>query len=130
MGIIRKTQSLQRLLNEFEKSSEAISAKELVERLNSKMNKSTIYRVLDRLEDDGILHSFLGANGIKWYAKCNNCSKTVHRDKHPHFQCIICGMVDCLPFHVNIPKIPSREILFSQILIQGKCEVCVTKLHS
>ncbi|OSY89271.1 transcriptional regulator [Tenacibaculum holothuriorum] len=124
MGIIRKTQSVERLLNEFEKSSEAISAKELIERLNSKMNKTTIYRVLDRLEDDGILHSFLGINGIKWYAKCNNCTKVAHTDKHPHFQCINCGKVDCLPFHVNIPKIPNREILFSQILIQGKCEVC------
>lgn len=124
MGIIRKTQSVQTLLNEFQKSSEAISAIELIERLNSKMNKTTIYRVLDRLEDDGILHSFLGTNGIKWYAKCNNCSKTEHTDKHPHFQCVDCGKVDCLPFHVNIPKIPNRKILFSQILIQGKCEVC------
>ncbi|CAL2101252.1 Zinc uptake regulation protein ZUR [Tenacibaculum sp. 190130A14a] len=124
MGIIRKTQSVETLLNEFQKTSDAISAVELIDRLTSKMNKTTIYRALERLEDDGILHSFLGTNGIKWYAKCKSCSKKEHTDKHPHFQCISCGKVDCLPFHVNIPEIPNREVYFSQILIQGKCETC------
>ena len=73
MGIIRKTKSVKTLLNEFNKNSSAISVTELITRLNSKFNKTTIYRVLDRLEDDGVLHSFLGKNGLKWYAKCNGC---------------------------------------------------------
>ena len=74
MGIIRKTKSVKTLLNEFNKNSSAISVTELITRLNSKFNKTTIYRVLDRLEDDGVLHSFLGKNGLKWYAKCNGCT--------------------------------------------------------
>ena len=59
MGIIRKTKSVEALLNEFNKSSSAISAKKLIQSLDSKFNKTTIYRVLDKLEDDGVLHSFL-----------------------------------------------------------------------
>ena len=124
MGIIRKTQSLAIVLEEFEEGTGAISAIELIRRLNKQLNKTTVYRLLDKLEDDGILHSFLGKNGIKWYAKCNNCSTAGHVDMHPHFQCINCGKVDCLPIDLTIPSIPNREVITSQILIQGKCELC------
>jgi Fur family ferric uptake transcriptional regulator len=74
MGILRKTKSVKLLVDEFEKHSTAISVITLIERLHLKMNKTTIYRVLDKLEDDGFLHSFLGKNGHKWYAKCSGCS--------------------------------------------------------
>ena len=124
MGIIRKTKSVEALLNEFNKSSSAISAKKLIQSLDSKFNKTTIYRVLDKLEDDGVLHSFLGKNGLKWYAKCNDCSSNKHRDLHPHFQCLDWGKVDCLAVSVSLPKIPNRKIEVSQLLIQGKCETC------
>ena len=42
MGVIRKTQSVSLLLNEFEKNSKAISAIELVKRLADKINKTTV----------------------------------------------------------------------------------------
>ncbi len=124
MGIIRKTKSVELLLNEFEKNSGGISAIELIDRLKENINKTTVYRVLDKLEDDGILHSFHGKKGIKWYAKCNGCSEDKHHDVHPHFECLDCGKVDCLPVNLFIPKIPNRKIIFSQVLIQGKCELC------
>jgi Fur family ferric uptake transcriptional regulator len=124
MGIIRKTKSVKALLSEFENNSGAISAIELVKRLSMNYNKTTVYRVLDKLEDDGVLHSFLGKKGIKWYAKCKDCSVTGHFDVHPHFQCVNCGKVDCLPLDIKIPKIPNRMVIASQVLIQGKCEMC------
>ncbi|MGI9531261.1 Fur family transcriptional regulator, partial [Lutimonas sp.] len=95
------------------------------ENLGSQFNKTTIYRVLDKLEDDGVLHSFLGNNGLKWYAKCHDCSANKHNDLHPHFQCLDCGKVDCLSVKVTLPKIPNRKIEVSQLLIQGKCEECL-----
>lgn len=125
MGIIRQTKSVKLLLNEFDKSSTAISVITLIERFNSEMNKTTIYRVLDKLEEDKVLHSFLGKNGHKWYAKCNGCSETGHQDTHPHFQCSDCGKVDCLPADVLIPKIPNRKVNISQVLLQGQCEKCI-----
>lgn len=124
MGILRKTKSVQLLLDEFNKNSNAISVITLIERLGQKMNKTTIYRVLDKLEDDGILHSFLGKNGLKWYAKCSDCSSAEHHDTHPHFQCLDCGKVDCLPTSIAVPQIPNRKVAISQVLLQGKCEDC------
>ena len=124
MGIVRRTLSVELLLNEFKHESTAISVINLVKRLNSKINKTTIYRVLEKLEDDGTLHSFLDSDGIKWYAKCSNCTKSEHSDIHPHFQCTDCGKIDCLHIEVKIPEIPNRKLTASQILIQGKCEAC------
>jgi len=124
MGVLRKTISVKLVLDEFDKNSNAISAITLIERLGSEMNKTTIYRILDKLEDDGVLHSFLGKNGLKWYAKCNGCSSAVHYDIHPHFQCLSCGKVDCLTVDIIVPEIPNRKVEVSQILLQGKCENC------
>lgn len=126
MGIIRKTKSVQLLIDEFEKHSKAISVITLVERFSSDMNKTTIYRVLDKLEDDGFLHSFLGKKGHKWYAKCNkDCSKTGHHDAHAHFECLECGKVDCITTDIAIPQIANRKVEFSQVLLQGCCEECL-----
>ena len=64
MGIVRKTKSIELLLNEFKTQSTAISTIELIKRLNSKLNKTSIYRVLENIEDDGILHSFIVQDGF------------------------------------------------------------------
>ena len=124
MGIKRKTQSVKVLLSEFELNSSAIPVTELIKRFYLQINKTTIYRILDKLEDDRVLHSFLDKNGIKCYAKSNYCTCDNHLDDHPHFQCIKCGRVDCLLIDLPIPKIKNREITISQTLIQGKCDLC------
>ena len=130
MGITRRTKSVDLLLNEFEKEPGALSTPTLIERLDTEINKTTIYRVLDKLEDDAVLHSFVGSNGIKWYAKCSGCSKEGHHDLHPHFQCLVCGKVECLSVEVSIPKIENREVFDMQILIKGKCEDCSGNQHN
>ena len=125
MGIVRKTKSIELLLHEFKTQTTAISTVELIKRLHSKLNKTTIYRVLENLVDDGVLHSFMGNDGVKWYAMCRNCTKSTHEDLHPHFECIECGKINCLNTEVIIPKIQNHKILSSQILIRGLCEKCV-----
>lgn len=125
MGIIRKTHAVDVLLKEFKKDSNAISTIELIKRLANKINKTTVYRLLDKLEDDGILHYFLDSNGLKWFAKCRSCSKSEHRDLHPHFQCTDCGSVDCLEVKVTIPEIPNRKVINSHVLVLGTCELCL-----
>ncbi len=125
MGIIRKTESVEILLNEFQDTETALSTVELITRLGKFMNKTTIYRILEKLEDDGILHSFIGFDGVKRFARCKSCSKSNHSDVHPHFQCISCGKSECLDIEVNIPQMSNREVLFSQLLIKGKCDLCM-----
>ncbi len=125
MGIKRRTKSVDLLLGEFEKESGAISTTALIDRLDAEINKTTIYRVLEKLEDDGILHSFKGNKGTTWYAKHSSSSKNTPNDVHPHFQCLECGKVDCLDIEISIPEIKNREVTVSQVLIQGKCQDCM-----
>ena len=122
MGIIRKTKHFQKILAEFSKSPKAISANSLVLCFASTMNKSTIYRILNKLEDDNIIHSFIGLNGLKWYAKCSDCSFNNHN--HPHFQCEECNEVRCIPNVINQPELIGSEFHVKNILISGLCSRC------
>jgi Fur family ferric uptake transcriptional regulator len=126
MGIIRKTQLVRILLKEFKQSKEALSVVELVDRLNGQMNKTTVYRILDRLEDSGSLHSFIGNDGLKWYALCYGCTQLHHADKHPHFQCRDCGKTECLSLDIVVPTIPNYKVEFAELLLIGQCEDCLS----
>lgn len=96
MGITRKTKQVKILMDIFKREHHAISVVDLVKSLESQMNKTTVYRILDKLMDDGIVHSFIGKGGLKWYAKCQDCSCDTHNEVHPHFQCKTCGEMECL----------------------------------
>ncbi|MEO1011578.1 MAG: transcriptional repressor [Bacteroidota bacterium] len=128
MGIIRKTKSVKALLNEFGHNKTALSTLELVERLHRQMNKSTVYRILERLEDDGILHSFTGQDGLTWYALSDNniCKHPHHLNTHPHFQCRDCGKTECLPISIPIPEIAEHSIDSVSLLLVGRCADCVS----
>ncbi|MEM1337162.1 MAG: transcriptional repressor [Bacteroidota bacterium] len=128
MGIIRKTKSVKALLNEFEQTETAISALELVERLRYQMNKSTVYRILERLEDDGIVHSFTGRDGLTWYALYQDGGplNAQHLNTHPHFQCRECGKTQCLPINIPIPEVEKHNVESVSLLLVGKCEDCVS----
>lgn len=126
MGIIRKTTSVKFVLQVFEERKKAVSVVALVKLLKEKMNKTTVYRILDRLEQEGVIHSFLGIDGLKWYAKCQGCSASHHSDVHPHFQCKDCGDVECLSVDVKIPLIKNKEIDTAEIILTGRCESCVS----
>ncbi len=124
MGIIRKTKSVTLLLDVFDQSQNALSVVQLVESTKTQMNKTTVYRVLDRLEQEGIVYSFLGKNGLKWYAKCAKCSSHDHSHMHTNFQCTDCGTVECVPIYLEIPNIPNLKVDSAQIMLSGTCEKC------
>ncbi|MEM9001809.1 MAG: transcriptional repressor [Bacteroidota bacterium] len=128
MGIIRKTKSVKALLNEFGQQKTALSTLELVERLHHQMNKSTVYRILERLEDNSILHSFTGQDGLTWYALNHNngCSQPHHLNTHPHFQCRDCGKTECLSVSIPIPEVAEHSIESVSFLLVGKCADCVS----
>ena len=73
MNKIRKTKSVQLIIDALTENK-AISIIELVNRFSDKMNKTTVYRILQRLEKSEI-HSFKDQNGLKRYAKNDTISK-------------------------------------------------------
>jgi Fur family ferric uptake transcriptional regulator len=126
MGVIRRTKSVISLLELFEQTNEALSATDLVERLNYKMNKTTVYRILVRLEDEGVLHAFKGRDGLQWYAMCKGCTASHHADLHPHFQCKQCGKTECLDVELSLPSVLNHKIDSAEVLLIGHCEDCMS----
>ena len=126
MKIIRKTKTVKLLLGAFKKEKTALSIIELVEKFSGKMDKTTVYRILDRLEQSNILHSFIDRNGLKRYAKGQKNSVELDTTvSHPHFLCEECGVSTCLPIDIKIQPIKHYLIKSSQHLLTGCCKDCL-----
>ena len=124
MNIERKTKSVKLLLNTF-KDLNAFSIIELVEKFKDDMNKTTVYRILNRLEESGLLHSFSDRDGIKRYAKGNQDSVSIKDSvPHSHFLCNTCGISSCLPIKIPVPSIQNLKIDSSDHLLVGEGENC------
>ena len=123
MRKVSKTKSLTLVLKEFEERQEAISFVRLAEDLSEEMNRTTVYRILKRLEDNGTLHSFVGKDGARWYA-LNDNPTTSEYNAHPHFQCEKCGRTECLHVDVSIPQLPNHQVQSVSLLYVGSCDKC------
>ena len=125
MGVLRKTKHLEHVLQAFRQSSDALSAGMLVDALANEINKSTVYRMLQKLEDDGVIHSFLTMDQIRFYALCKGCSSGRHVDTHAHFQCTSCKRVSCVSEEIVLPTPGRARITSAQVLLTGQCESCL-----
>ncbi len=123
MNIERKTKSVKLLLNTF-KDLNAFSIIELVEKFKDDMNKTTVYRILDRLEKTNILHSFIDKDGLKRYAK-NITNESDALNRHPHFLCEDCGVSSCIEIDIGVPTIQNYKIKNSEHLLIGQCKKCL-----
>ena len=122
MGVVRNTKAIEELTSLFLDDEKALSVVEIVNILSSKMNKSTVYRALKRLEDDEIIHAFIDGDGLKCYAKNRNSNK---KEVHPHFHCKTCGTSICVPYEYEIPSYQNHKIDSAQILLFGECNKCL-----
>ena len=122
MGVLRKTKHLEQVLQAFRQSSDALSAGMLLDALANEINKSTVYRMLQKLEDDGVIHSFQTMDQIRFYALCKGCSS----DRHAHFQCTSCKRVSCVSEEIVLPTPGRARITSAQVLLTGQCESCLS----
>ena len=127
MAKLSKTKALAIVLEEFERRKEALSFVNLARDLTDHMNRTTVYRILKRLEKDGQLHSFTGKDGLRWYAMNDKALPDGHYTSYPHFQCEDCGKTECLPLEVDIPDLPHHKIASVSLLYVGQCSNCEEK---
>ncbi len=125
MSLSRNTKTVKLLLKLFDKEKNALSVVDLVSIFSKEMNKTTVYRILQRLEEAGILHSFVDKDGLKRYAKGDQrTSLSGDQITHPHFLCEDCGISTCLPLKISTPSIPNYIIKSSEQLYLGQCKDC------
>jgi Fur family ferric uptake transcriptional regulator len=120
----RNTTSKQLILSLLEASSSALSQDILEKRIKGKMDRVTIYRVLNRFCEDGIVHKFVTDEGKYYYALCKGCKKDHHSHEHIHFRCLNCSKVECLPTTLR-PRLPDGyQPMVSNYCISGYCHEC------
>ncbi len=127
---MRKTKAVAKVQDLFSQRQSAVSVVELVDHFSNAMNKVTVYRVLARLEEEGIIHSIIDKDGLKWYARDQHQLHEACNDHHPHFQCSACRRMTCLPVQVTIPEMENYRIESENILLVGKCEKCQADLDN
>ena len=127
MAVIRKTKTVESLISFFNQSKSPISILELIDKFDGTMDKSTVYRILERLEDSNILHSFIGNDGLKRYAKFKDEESSSNEEgMHPHFVCNDCGNSSCLPIKITIPSVQDYIIESAEHLLTGRCKNCIS----
>jgi Fur family ferric uptake transcriptional regulator len=119
---IAKTE-IQRLV---EASEFALSHADIQIALNGLCDRVTIYRVLDRLVEDGIIHRIVNVDGVVCYARCHKCEEGHnHHHNHVHFSCNNCKTVTCLDNVVPSFKMPRKyKVAEVNFTVSGLCPDC------
>ncbi|PZD76707.1 Fur family transcriptional regulator [Mesonia sp. K7] len=122
----RTTSSKTEILEVLKSSGNAMSHEMIQTELHRKVDRATIYRVLNQFCEDGKVHKIVGDDGKQYFAFCMNCGekKHVHSHKHLHFRCLECGKVECLESELSLP-LPSGYIgKVHNLLVSGYCREC------
>ncbi len=102
----------------------ALSHTEIQSATNGLCDRVTIYRVLERLTVDGLIHKVVNVDGVVKYAGCHSCLEE-HNHNHIHFSCQECKSVTCLENiepTFNLPK--NYEVSETNFTISGFCPQC------
>ena len=123
----RSTQAKTEILKLITESDHALSHADIQLKLGNLCNRVTIYRVLERLEEEGSVHRIVNVDGVVNFAKCRGCSE-IHHHYHLHFNCEKCKSVTCIENVVPEIRLPENFIINQyNFLVSGICEDCSKK---
>ncbi|MDR3235188.1 MAG: transcriptional repressor [Prevotellaceae bacterium] len=122
----RNTKTKQMVMDVMQsESSSALSHSDIEQRLGGKIDRVTIYRILQGFCDDGIIHKIPDENGKTYYALCHDCSEGHHHDSHLHFRCVSCDTVSCVDAPAPISHLPAGYSMSGvSCLVSGYCPNC------
>lgn len=122
----RNTVARSAILALIQSSEVALSQLAIQQTLNGLCDRVTIYRVLERLVEEGMIHKIVNVNGVVNFAACATCShEKTHQHQHIHFSCRVCSELTCLNQVVpsfDLPSGFSKEETF--FTVSGICNNC------
>ena len=131
MKTTRNTTAKSAVKQLLEDSDTALSHKDLQQVLGDLCNRVTIYRVLERLLEEGYIHRVVSTDGVVRYARCHQCGHQEHQHNHIHFSCTQCDEITCLEEVHPTYQLPagylSQEVHFT---ITGICPSCLQAQHN
>ena len=127
MKATRNTTAKTTILEIIKNSAVALSHTEIQTLSNPICDRVTIYRVLDRLVREDIIHKIVNLDGTIKYASCQHAhNETEHTHNHIHFSCEKCHLVTCLE-HVeptfDLP--PNYQVNEVNFTLSGLCPNCL-----
>lgn len=120
----RNTPTKQAVLDTIMHSGKALSQDEIVKRITKSIDKVTIYRVLNRFCEDGVLHKIVADNGKQYFALCINCEEKKINPNHFHFRCTKCDTIECLNEEVFFSLPEGYDITSVNCVLTGTCNSC------
>lgn len=123
-GTSRKTVAKTEILSLINQADKALSHTEIQSLLPVLCDRVTIYRVLDRLAEEGLIHRVVNIDGVIKYASCHHC-QTEHQHNHIHFSCEKCKSVTCLDEVEPSFSLPgSYKVHTVNFTVSGLCPQC------
>lgn len=121
----RSTPSKEAILNMLADSKKAMSQDAILKKVPLDMDRATVYRVLNRFCEDGILHRIVAEDGKQYFAVCIKCEEKKLADHHFHFRCIKCETIECLPVAVQFSLEKGYSVENVNCVLTGVCKDCV-----
>lgn len=120
----RNTPSKEAVLDVLTKSGKAMSQDAIEQKINIDIDRATIYRVLNRFCEDGLVHRIVAEDGKQYFAVCIKCEEKKQAENHFHFRCTSCHTIECLPVpvHFSVPEGYNVESL--NCVLTGTCKDC------
>jgi len=130
---LRKTTCRRELLSMFVDVASSLTVEEIHKRLETEMDKTTVYRTLDTFESSGLIHRVPDKKNLTRFALCKNGHHgDGHSHDHAHFICNQCEETFCLP-EVNLPpaiKVEGYQVNSLHLTLGGICDECAQKAKS
>ncbi len=114
------------ILNLISNYNKAIAFSEIQKKLAS-FDRVTLYRTMQALLENGIIHKAIVEENETFYAICSsNCTSHYHEHNHIHFMCTNCKEVTCVHSTEGIKiSIENHSISSLEIGAKGTCPSCL-----
>lgn len=124
MKQIRNTKPKAEITALISSSGVALSHAEIQNLMGGTCDRVTIYRILDRLTQEGRVHKIINMDGVVKYATCQHC-ETGHHHDHIHFSCENCKKVICIESAVPEIQLPEKFTVHNcNFVVSGICPEC------
>ena len=88
----------------------------------------TVYRFLALLVKANLVREIAGTDGVSYYEMA-----CVHNPVHPHFECLCCGRIQCLPLFREedtgrvLAYGEGHQVETVSVVFRGTCADCIAK---
>lgn len=106
------------------KTGKVMSQDAIEQHITIGIDRATIYRVLNRFCDDGVLHRIVAENGKQYFALCAKHNENKRPLHHYHFRCVKCETIECLPIEVNLSLPDNYSVEHANCILTGTCRAC------